>query len=188
MQGAWCGTWSRDLRITPWAGGRCSTTEPPGHPDTFSLSGTNLLWKASHLFSPFRASVRTVGSGLLNFYLSTCQGKLLVKLEYLIGALHPLTGNFSCLVPVESLVCPHCIVNTLDPLAEVPVFPQSVCSAWDVCLKQGCVCAASWLWEDFLQKKKHGVLRDAWWYLFQGSDFIFSLRFYLSIWQRAWHF
>ena len=31
-QGAWCGTWSWDSRITPWAEGRSSTTEPPRRP------------------------------------------------------------------------------------------------------------------------------------------------------------
>ena len=30
--GARCGTWSRDSRITPWAKGRCTTSEPPRHP------------------------------------------------------------------------------------------------------------------------------------------------------------
>ena len=29
MQGAPCGTQSRDSRITPWAKGRCQTAEPP---------------------------------------------------------------------------------------------------------------------------------------------------------------
>ena len=29
LQGAWCGTQSRDHRITPWAKGRRATTEPP---------------------------------------------------------------------------------------------------------------------------------------------------------------
>ena len=29
MQGAWCGTWSQDPGVTPWAGGRRSTAEPP---------------------------------------------------------------------------------------------------------------------------------------------------------------
>ena len=33
MWGAWCGTWSQDSGITPWA--RCSTTEPTRHPWTF---------------------------------------------------------------------------------------------------------------------------------------------------------
>ena len=32
MQGARCGTRSPDPRITPWAKGRCSTTEPPRVP------------------------------------------------------------------------------------------------------------------------------------------------------------
>ena len=32
MQGAWCGTWSQDSRITPWAEGRHQTAEPPGDP------------------------------------------------------------------------------------------------------------------------------------------------------------
>ena len=32
MQGAQCGTRSRNLGITPWAEGRCSTVEPPGIP------------------------------------------------------------------------------------------------------------------------------------------------------------
>ena len=32
MQGAQCGTQSRDSRITPWAKGRCSTTKPPMRP------------------------------------------------------------------------------------------------------------------------------------------------------------
>ena len=34
MQRPWCGTGSEDSRITPWAEGRCSTTEPPRHPST----------------------------------------------------------------------------------------------------------------------------------------------------------
>ena len=33
MQRARCGTWSRDLGITPWAKGRCSTSEPPRRPE-----------------------------------------------------------------------------------------------------------------------------------------------------------
>ena len=32
MQGAWCGTWSWDSRITPWAEGRWQTAEPPRDP------------------------------------------------------------------------------------------------------------------------------------------------------------
>ena len=32
MQGAGCGTQSRDSRITPWAEGRLSTAEPPRDP------------------------------------------------------------------------------------------------------------------------------------------------------------
>ena len=32
MQGAWCGTQSRDSRIMPWAEDRHLTTEPPGIP------------------------------------------------------------------------------------------------------------------------------------------------------------
>ena len=32
LQGARCGTGSRDPSITPWAKGRCSTTEPPKCP------------------------------------------------------------------------------------------------------------------------------------------------------------
>ena len=32
MQGAPCGTRSWDSRITRWAEGGCSTTEPPRHP------------------------------------------------------------------------------------------------------------------------------------------------------------
>ena len=31
MQGALCGTRFQDLRITPWAEGRCSTTQPSRH-------------------------------------------------------------------------------------------------------------------------------------------------------------
>ena len=31
-QGAWCGTWSQDPRIMPWAQGSCSTAEPPRRP------------------------------------------------------------------------------------------------------------------------------------------------------------
>ena len=33
MQGARCGTQSRDSRIMPWAEGKCSTAEPPRHPN-----------------------------------------------------------------------------------------------------------------------------------------------------------
>ena len=36
-QEAWCGTWSQDPGITPWAEGRCSTTEPPRYPNIFFL-------------------------------------------------------------------------------------------------------------------------------------------------------
>ena len=32
MQGAQCGTRFQDSRITPWAEGKCSTTEPPRCP------------------------------------------------------------------------------------------------------------------------------------------------------------
>ena len=32
MQEVWCGTWSQDSRISPWAKGKCSTTEPPRRP------------------------------------------------------------------------------------------------------------------------------------------------------------
>ena len=34
---AQCRTWSQDPGITPWAKGRCSTTEPPRHPHTHYL-------------------------------------------------------------------------------------------------------------------------------------------------------
>ena len=37
MQGAGCGTQSRDPGVTAWAGGRCSTTEPPKCPIFSSL-------------------------------------------------------------------------------------------------------------------------------------------------------
>ena len=33
--GAWCRTWSQDPRITTWAKGRCSVTEPPRYPVHF---------------------------------------------------------------------------------------------------------------------------------------------------------
>ena len=32
LRGAWCGTWSQDPRITPWAKGKYSTAEPPRYP------------------------------------------------------------------------------------------------------------------------------------------------------------
>ena len=38
MQGAPCGTRSQYPRITPWAKGRCSTAEPPGHPQGWALN------------------------------------------------------------------------------------------------------------------------------------------------------
>ena len=37
MQGAWRGIRSQDRGITPWAKGRRSTAEPPGHPKIFFL-------------------------------------------------------------------------------------------------------------------------------------------------------
>ena len=37
LQGARCGTWSQDPRITPWAEGRCSTAEPPRRPCVYFI-------------------------------------------------------------------------------------------------------------------------------------------------------
>ena len=47
LRGARCGTrsWSRDRGITPWAEGRCSTTEPPRRP------GGLIFWMNSRLSS-----------------------------------------------------------------------------------------------------------------------------------------
>ena len=45
MQGAQYGARSWDSRITPWAGGRCQTTEPPRDPQAISLLSAFLqLW------------------------------------------------------------------------------------------------------------------------------------------------
>ena len=42
MQGAWCGTWTWESGIMPWAKGRCPTTDHPGIPAlsfiTYTLS------------------------------------------------------------------------------------------------------------------------------------------------------
>ena len=41
-QGSQCGTRSQDSRITPWAEGRCSTAEPPRHPNKLILK---FIWR-----------------------------------------------------------------------------------------------------------------------------------------------
>ena len=54
MQGARCGTRSQDLGITPWAEGRCSTTEPPRHPKmtTYILNKYVILF-FRNLYCPY---------------------------------------------------------------------------------------------------------------------------------------
>ena len=47
MQGARCGTRSQDPRVTPWAVGRRSTTEPPGCPWAIILNNTSHCWTDS---------------------------------------------------------------------------------------------------------------------------------------------
>ena len=60
LQGAWCGTWSQDPRITTWAKGRLSTTEPPRYPWSqtslilfeFILTNQSFFLHLCRLFTP----------------------------------------------------------------------------------------------------------------------------------------
>ena len=61
MQGAWCETQFRDSRITPWAKGRHSTTEPPRHPRLLSFL-TNLRGKSRHAHTRYHTGLDWQGS------------------------------------------------------------------------------------------------------------------------------
>ena len=59
LGGPWCWTWSQDPRITTWAKGRCSTTEPPRCPSLKLLDMISLYFS---LF-PF-LTIWSLGTGI----------------------------------------------------------------------------------------------------------------------------
>ena len=53
MQVARYGTQSQDSGITPWAEGRCSTVEPPRHPQKCYININDISFKNDYNFKKF---------------------------------------------------------------------------------------------------------------------------------------
>ena len=89
MQGARRGTRSRDSRITPWAKGRRSTTEPPRDPnDHFKWKETEIIWPRHSFVSGWNRSSPGSISLLLPFSIPAPWEPM--KISPIPGYIYPL--------------------------------------------------------------------------------------------------